>query len=428
MLGIGIGLTSLPAIGLRRLPLPVIALDFTSGSLDPRVTATGGANGTRINSSGVIVSATAPRFDYDPATLLPLGLLIEEARTNLIAQSGDPSNGAWSGSAASAVTGQADPFGTTLAATITADGTSTAHARTSSSVSFTSGTSYAFSAFVKAGTTNLVQLTWGTGGFGATVYANFTLSGAGSAVLGAGATAAAIQQFPNGWYRITMVAASNATTSGTLRLGFITSTADTRAPTNSSADTFIATGGQVEATSTSLTGPTSYIPTAGSTVTRTAETAAMTGTNFSSWYNQIAGTFVVQATPPGNYNQAGMLFQALQNGLNLHEIIKANAAVSAAGKRWSGITSAAGPVAAITEGSDNAGLSTKLAYAYAANDFAFYVDAIQVGTDVSGTLPSPTELDIGYSSSSGQQLNGHIASLKYYNTRLTNAQMQTLTA
>jgi len=43
----------------------------------------------------VAAATSAPRFDYDPATLAPLGLLIEEARTNLALQSGDLSNAAW---------------------------------------------------------------------------------------------------------------------------------------------------------------------------------------------------------------------------------------------------------------------------------------------------------------------------------------------
>ena len=70
--------------------LPRMALDFTTGVLDPRVTVTRALNtATRVNSSGLveIVNANLPRFDYDPVTLAPKGLLIEEARTNLFFQS-----------------------------------------------------------------------------------------------------------------------------------------------------------------------------------------------------------------------------------------------------------------------------------------------------------------------------------------------------
>ena len=43
--------------------------------------------------------------------------------------------------------------------------------------------------------------------------------------------------------------------------------------------------------------PTSYIPTSGSTVTRAADIASITGTNFSGFYNQSEGTAFVDATP-----------------------------------------------------------------------------------------------------------------------------------
>lgn len=68
-----------------------LALDFTSGNqtLDPRITFTRSTTATRTNSSGLIQSAAinAPRFDYNPTTLAPLGLLIEEQRTNLLLNS-----------------------------------------------------------------------------------------------------------------------------------------------------------------------------------------------------------------------------------------------------------------------------------------------------------------------------------------------------
>lgn len=70
--------------------LPRLALDFTTASLDARVTVTRSLNtATRTNASGIleIVNANLPRFDYDPSTLACKGLLIEEARTNLLLNS-----------------------------------------------------------------------------------------------------------------------------------------------------------------------------------------------------------------------------------------------------------------------------------------------------------------------------------------------------
>jgi hypothetical protein len=67
-----------------------MALDFTTGVLDSRVTISRALNtATRTNSSGVIeiVNANLPRFDYNPVTLAARGLLIEETRTNLFLNS-----------------------------------------------------------------------------------------------------------------------------------------------------------------------------------------------------------------------------------------------------------------------------------------------------------------------------------------------------
>ena len=68
-----------------------LSLDFTTGVLDPRLTFTRSTTGTYINSSGYVTSAAinAPRFDYDPTTQTPRGLLIEGAATNLALRSND---------------------------------------------------------------------------------------------------------------------------------------------------------------------------------------------------------------------------------------------------------------------------------------------------------------------------------------------------
>ena len=92
-----------PSFGLTATErvLPKLALDFTTASLDARVTftrTTGASNpATYTNSSGVVTAATnnEPRFDYDPVALTCKGLLIEETRSNIVNYSDDFANAAW---------------------------------------------------------------------------------------------------------------------------------------------------------------------------------------------------------------------------------------------------------------------------------------------------------------------------------------------
>jgi hypothetical protein len=74
---------------LRRIGAPRLSFDFTREVLDSRINFSRASSGSRWNAFGYIelVSANLPRFDYDPTTLLPRGLLIEEQRTNSIRNS-----------------------------------------------------------------------------------------------------------------------------------------------------------------------------------------------------------------------------------------------------------------------------------------------------------------------------------------------------
>jgi len=96
---LGLGMGEGEAQQGRRVALfggfaPAVYTDFTQlgGVLPSSLYSYAGANGTYINSAGVITAATTnvARFDYDPVTLLPRGLLIEESRTNLFLNSNAP--------------------------------------------------------------------------------------------------------------------------------------------------------------------------------------------------------------------------------------------------------------------------------------------------------------------------------------------------
>ena len=70
--------------------VPSLDLNFAgTKTLDSRVTFTRASTGTFVGSNGVLQTASTdvPRFDHNPTTGESLGLLVEEARTNLLLNS-----------------------------------------------------------------------------------------------------------------------------------------------------------------------------------------------------------------------------------------------------------------------------------------------------------------------------------------------------
>ncbi|KAJ8136880.1 hypothetical protein OY671_009907, partial [Metschnikowia pulcherrima] len=150
---------------------------------------------------------------------------------------------------------------------------STGHYVASPTFAYFTATVYSISQFFKAGTASSIQLTPPGSVCSANTYANFSSSGAGSSVAGADASNVFIQAYQNGWYRVgfTFTTTGGAVTFATSGV-FITTINDTRFPTNTSAATIITTGAQAEQAAT----VSSFIITAGSNVTRTADVATVT--------------------------------------------------------------------------------------------------------------------------------------------------------
>jgi hypothetical protein len=150
----------------------------------------------------------------------------------------------------------------------------------------------------------------------------------------------------------------------------------------------------------------------------------MTGTNFSTWYNQSEGTFIYNATALVENNLAGPWWLNVTLGTNVNVMYSAFAdtrqlrAYDGAGVEQVAIASS--PVTALQY--------AKVAAAYKLNDFAVSANGGTVTTDTSGTLPTPTQMIFGASTGTYGNFNGWIAQLAYYNTRLPNTQLQTLTA
>jgi hypothetical protein len=353
------------------------------------------------NNGGVFPA----RFDYDPVTLAPRGILIEEQRTNLLTYSEQIDNGAWTKVNATVTANSAvAPDGTSTADLVTVTGAS---GRVLQNCTYTAA-AQTLSVYLKASTTadtllRIVDVTPTT----------FTLTiswsgGVPSFVSNTGSSYA-IQNVGNGWYRVSMTA-TTAAGAGTVQVfanGF-----------GSSGATLI-WGAQVEAGAFA----TSYIPTVASTVTRSADVCNITAPMFAPWYNQSEGTFVVGVSYLNTANTAWVW--AAHSGLaaSTNDYI-AHVKNSAAINRQAIVA------AGVSQGNlEFSGATAETIYqmagAYRLNDAAFTVNGAAVGTDATVTLPTPNALAVG--NLFNQYLSGHIRRITYYPFRASNNQLQALT-
>ena len=284
--------------------LPNLALDFTTASLDARVTFTRALNtATVVNSSGYVagINANLPRFDYDPVALTCKGLLIEESRINLVTYSEDFRNTATAGSSrpwnyngtSITVNAVTSPSNTATGNTITEDSGTSTHTIYNQITDVTSGAVYTFSVFAKKGSRDWIKLLEGNN---VTGIAYFNLNtGVVGTVSGTGSPSATITNYGNGWYRCTLTL-TLASTIHNCQIGLATGDNIYSYAGNGTGNAYL-WGAQLELGAFS----TSYIPNvATGTTTRNADNAEMTGTNFSSWYNASEGTFFGQALLGGS--------------------------------------------------------------------------------------------------------------------------------
>lgn len=169
---------------------------------------------------------------------------------------------------------------------------------------------------------------------------------------------------------------------------------------------------------------TSFIPTAGAFATRAADLALVTGTNFSSWYNQTEGTFVVDFMCRGPTVAQRIL--GLSDGTT-DERIRLFVQTST---QLRALVVDGGVTQTILDNATT-GLTNphKAALAVKANDFVMVSDGGAPATGASGTMPTPNLLALGSyeGGSAASHINGWIKRLSYYNSRLSNTKLQELT-
>ena len=408
-------------------PRPTFERDFARdkeldrGGTGPAITFTRASGATYFDVNGVLQTASndAPRFDHDPATGASRGLLIEEARTNLLERSAEFDNAYWTkqGTTASANTSAA-PDGTTSADTISETATNAAHFL-SRTISITSGTSYTLSVFAKAGTSSILMLTLGDNEFGTPVpraWFNLSTGAVGSTVGSPSATG--IQSVGNGWYRCTITKAATSTASTAFYISITDTDGNAASYTGNTSNNFLIWGAQLEAGAFA----TSYIPTTTAAATRSADSAVVTP--ISGFYNQAEGTLFAEGSSSGSSAAFPRFAEFGTNGDNRISLVRSRDAGTA---RFTVRNNAVNQADEVVVSSLGLGATAKLIGSYKENDFAGTGNGQPVATDTLGTIPTADNLAIGRNLAGTEFLGGHIRKMAYYPKRLSNTLLQQLT-
>ena len=366
-------------------------LDFTTGVLDSRLTFTRAANtATYINSSGYVTTATAntPRFDYDPVTLAPRGLLIEGSAVNLATNSTFSSG--WSGGVNVTVSANTldvlDPAGTNTATKCTLTN-STYASKFESFSGLAASTTYTWSYWIRGTAGNQQRIYSATTGTDLVTQSAYTYS-------------------TSGWTRVT----TTFTTTAVVTQAYVYPISKN----TGTGDVIYIWGAQLELGS----GASSYIPTGASQVTRNADNCELLDLTTMA-FNASAGTIYTDVGVRLNTGSTRNYTFLPASGSN-------NQIFEGSGTAFNVYSSGS---FVVQIGTSNVS-SQKIAAAYALNDYAVSVAGGAASTDTSGAVPtSLTKLTIGGSViNSASYMNGCIRVFKYYPTRLTNAQLQALTA
>ena len=371
--------------------LPRMALDFTTAVLDARVTVTRALNtATRVNSSGYVesINADLPRFDYDPVSKVCKGLLIEESRQNIFPYSNAFST-QWTSAGGSIIADDAiSPSNTQTASKLTgaryrAPGLAAATRTISCFVKKLDG-NHLFTIRIDSPTSLSAVYNLNTGAVSSTP-AGWTTS---------------MQDFGNGWYRC-IATLPDAIVNAVLI-----------SPNGGGASCYIWEA-QLEAGAFA----TSLIPTNGSSLTRNADVVSMTGTNFSDWYNAGEGTFAVVAdtAKPTSLVVVAEITSVTDGTSNNRAITRfITASVES-------LVISAGVVGTQLSALYTVNTTSKLVSALKQNSFATAIGGATTILSGSGNMPvGANRLNIGGLGN----LNGHVASIRYWPQRVTNSEVQ----
>ena len=365
-----------------------------------------GSVGSITNASVVEVQGDKPRIDYTDSLTSP-SFLLEPQSTNLLPYSENFSQ--WDLTRAIS----------TANASISPDGTNNAY-KLQSNTTGANGSWYrqvisAFngghnlSVYAKKNTADFLQLR--IGGIGGVIFNLDT-----GVVKSQSSAVGSIEDVGNGWYRCSAQMTSSSSTTILLIVGN-----ENMTPQNwytTIGDSVYLWGAQLEA----LPYATSYIPTAGSTVTRAQETCVNAG-NVST-FNSAEG--VLYAEMAALADDGTFRYVTINDGTDQNVVAI----------RFSDTSN---QILAFTRisGSFNAVLSTtsystvnfnKIAYRYKSGDFSLFINGTKINSSTSTQiLPANTINTLSFNNATSSQMYGKIKSVYAFNEALTDDELQQLT-
>lgn len=388
---------------------------------------------TRVNTSGYIetVGANTPRFDYDPVTLAPKGLLVEEQRENLLLYSDQFNN--TSGWAVSNGTISADiatsPDGTSNADKLIANsgiGLTSVSVLSAVVSKPAAATTYTYSVYGKAAGLNRLRLfihQSGNTANRATAIISL-IDGSVTSIGPAGtftAATATVTNVGNGWYRCCLTFTSSTETALIARVY----PSDSTITTGDGTSGILLSGAQLEVGAFA----TSYIPTTATKVTRTADNAIATALPFASWYATGGGTLIAEVIPQLT-NGANRFIATMSDGTTSNRAAMFKASGGNAGFRAASGGTAGNPTAPATQLTGNVTHKIAITFAPGTNNVNGAVDGVL------GTASTLAAMPVGLNSirfgtneaANADYFNGHICRFLYYDRKFTDVEMQSVTS
>ena len=402
---------------------PSLLLNFSKSlTVDPRLSFTRPSDSSYLKANGTIGYSVSgePRLDFNYQSG-DVGLLVEEQRTNFLNYSNDLTNAAWS-SVKNQVIANAGtaPNGTNTANRMVPNTQLDQHF-SYRVVNFESGYNYTFSLFAKQQELKYLQIHFGLAPFPNRPYANFDLS-SGTIVTIQGNATASIEKIGNDWYRCSVTALSTANASSYVGMVAYNSSGWLRRNepfTGDGVSGLLVWGAQLEKGAYS----TSFIETTSAQVTRAADGFSLVNSNFSSWFNQTEGCFVVELDRQKlNYSQSNQNIIHMDDGSSLNTIdlyVSASNNVCLKVKKNNLVTvDIIGDVLPLNK--------TTIAFTFKDNSFKLLMKGKSPKLAVTGELPVVNRLLLCADSDSVTSSSTRAGSLRFYKYAASSLQLEYL--